>query len=175
MINKNQFNVVFIGIGSNIKNRFQFISSAVDKINSSKKCKVILASSIYISKPLGNLEQNNFLNLIIKVKTKYEPIELFEFLKDIEKDLGRKNRSRWSEREIDLDIIFFNNLIYKDKTLSIPHSEILKRDFVYLPLLEIEPDIIHPFYNKKISDICKRNKSKFIIRKYSRKIMAAKN
>ncbi len=78
---------------------------------------------------------------------------MFDFLKRTESELGRQSEIKWGPREIDLDILFFNDLIYTDENITIPHIGITERDFVLIPLSEIEPDFIHPVIAKKISEI----------------------
>ena len=80
-------------------------------------------------------------------------VELFYFLKSIEMDLGRIEKEKWGPREIDLDILFFNNIVYHDEVLDVPHAELEKRDFVLVPLCEIEKEIVHPVSHKKICEI----------------------
>ena len=111
------------------------------------------ASSIYESSPYGEIEQGEFFNAVIKIKTYLEPKDLFHFLKSVELIVGRKITSKWGPREIDLDILFFNDLIYSDNEITIPHKDLLNRDFVLVPLIEIEPELIHPQLKKKISEI----------------------
>lgn len=78
---------------------------------------------------------------------------MFDFLKRTESELGRQSEIKWGPREIDLDILFFNDLIYTDENITIPHIGITERDFVLIPLSEIEPELIHPVIAKKISEI----------------------
>jgi 7,8-dihydro-6-hydroxymethylpterin-pyrophosphokinase len=80
-------------------------------------------------------------------------IDLFQFLKSVEKQIGRKFTTKWGPREIDLDILFFNDLVYSDDEITIPHKDFMNRDFVVVPLIEIEPEFIHPQLKKKISEI----------------------
>jgi len=122
-------------------------------IDQNTKCKVENASSIYESSPYGEVEQGEFFNAVIKIETDFELKELFHFLKEVENKVGRKITEKWGPREIDLDILFFNELIYADREITVPHKDMLNRDFVLVPLIEIEPDIIHPELNKKISEI----------------------
>ena len=116
-------------------------------------CSVIKISSIYETKPFGNIEQDNFLNAVLNIETMYTPTELFIFLKQFEKKLGRNGSIRWGPREIDLDILFYNDLIYSDENITIPHKGITDRDFVLVPLTEIEPELIHPLIGIPISEI----------------------
>ena len=104
--------MVYIGIGSNIGNRIQFVESAIKKIDREPGCDVEKISSLYESKPFGNTKQENFINLVILVKTLSESVALFNFLKKIESEIGRRNSDHWGPREIDLDILFYNDLIY---------------------------------------------------------------
>lgn len=80
-------------------------------------------------------------------------MELFKFLKLIEAQVGRTATQKWGPREIDLDILFYNDIVFSDDEITIPHKDLLNRDFVLVPLNEIAPDLIHPLMNKKISEI----------------------
>ncbi|MBT8386286.1 MAG: 2-amino-4-hydroxy-6-hydroxymethyldihydropteridine diphosphokinase [Ignavibacteria bacterium] len=161
----------YIGIGSNIGNRLHFIETAINKVDMEPGCEVEKISSLYESKPFGNTEQEKFINLVIQIKTLFKPIELFNFLKQIESNVGRKNSTRWGPREIDLDILFYDDLIYKDSQLTIPHEGIIERDFVLVPMCEIAPDFIHPEINEKICDICNTKLKKKIISKIPQSIL----
>lgn len=97
--------------------------------------------------------QEEFFNAVIKIKTLFEPKDLFHLLKSVERQVGRKIAAKWGPREIDLDILFFNDLVFSDEEITIPHKDLLNRDFVLIPLNEIAPDLIHPALNKKISEI----------------------
>ncbi len=163
--------MVYIGIGSNIGNRLHFVETAIKKIDTESGCEVEKISSLYETKPFGNTEQENFINLVILVKTFFEPVALFNFLKQIESEMGRRNSTRWGPREIDLDILFYNDIIYNDTKLIIPHKGIAERDFVLIPMCEIAPDFIHPAINKKICDICKAELEKNIIYKIPQSIL----
>lgn len=78
---------------------------------------------------------------------------MFKFIKSVEQQVGRKVTTKWGPREIDLDILFFNDNVYSDDEIAIPHKDLLNRDFVLVPLSEIAPELIHPLINKKISEI----------------------
>jgi 2-amino-4-hydroxy-6-hydroxymethyldihydropteridine diphosphokinase len=128
------------------------------------------SSSVYETKPYGNKNQSDFLNAVIKVKTAYSLIRIFNYLKNIEMQLGRRETIKWGPREIDLDLLFFNDRIVKNEKLKVPHMGIQDRDFVLTPLKEIAPNFIHPVLKKKISDICMEDISQNIIRKTRIKI-----
>jgi 7,8-dihydro-6-hydroxymethylpterin-pyrophosphokinase len=106
---------------------------------------------------------------------------LFKFLKSVEQQVGRKVTTKWGPREIDLDILFFNDMIYSDDEITVPHKDLLNRDFVLVPLSEIAPDLIHPLMNKKISEIIifqtvgngsfAQQKKTYILRKIPHRVM----
>lgn len=122
-------------------------------INADYKCRVIAKSLVYETKPFGSIKQNNFFNAVIKIETDYKPKELFQTLKYIERKLGRSKSAKWGPREIDLDLLFYNEQVYSDFELKIPHRGITERDFVIIPLCDIAPDLVHPETKIKISDI----------------------
>lgn len=111
------------------------------------------------------MNQENYVNAVIKISTDFSPAELFYFLKDIEKKLGRSKTKKWGDREIDLDILFYNDIVYSDDVIKIPHKGITERDFVLVPLCEIDSEIIHPELKLKICDISIPDSEKCVIRK----------
>jgi len=166
---KNLRNTAFIALGSNKGNKLDYLTKALEEINNKNNCSVVLVSSVYETKPFGNVNQANFYNCAAKIITSISIIEFFHLLKDIEKQLGRKKIERWGPREIDLDLLFFNNEIYSDNELKVPHEGVAFRDFVLIPLCEIAPNFIHPELNQKICDIC--NTEKNIIKKLKQRIV----
>lgn len=127
----------FLGIGSNLGNRQKNIKLAIEKIEQLKDTRVVKVSKIIQSKPVGGPPQRSFLNGAIKIKTRLSPVKLLKALKKIEKELGRKNSTKFSPRTIDLDILLYGNKIINRKNLIIPHPRMFKRKFVIKPLLEI--------------------------------------
>jgi 2-amino-4-hydroxy-6-hydroxymethyldihydropteridine diphosphokinase len=144
---------VFLGLGSNIGDRIGFILDALDEIKKNSGLKFVKSSSFYETEPWGIKEQNLFLNIVVEICASLTPGELVKFIKETESKLGRITRKKWSEREIDIDILFYDDLIINEKGLNIPHPEIQNRNFVLIPLEEIAPDFIHPVLKKKISDL----------------------
>ncbi len=147
-------NTAYIALGSNKGNKIEHLRDAVESIDSDFYSAVEKISPVYETLPVGTQAQANYLNAVIKIRTNYLMMDLFKALKQIEKDLGRTESERWGPREIDLDLLFFNDEVYSDKNLTVPHSGITQRDFVLVPLCKIEPGLIHPELNKKICDIC---------------------
>lgn len=157
---------VFLGLGSNLGDRKKNILDAYEKISNDDNSKLICASSFYETSPYGIVEQDKFLNTVIKIETDYSIETLFTFVKKVEIELGRTNKGiKWGPREIDIDILFYNDLIYKSDNLIIPHTGILKRDFVIVPMIEIAPDFVYPGLNKRLGEIDISQIEKHIISK----------
>ena len=141
---------VFLALGSNLGNKQSNLRKAVNLLNENENCKVVKTSSVYRTSPFGNIKQDEFYNAVVEISTTMEARELFDFTGSIEKILGRKKTERWGPREIDIDILFYNQLIYKSDDLEIPHPGIPFRDFVLVPMREISEGFIHPRLNKRI-------------------------
>jgi len=152
-------------MGSNVGDKLANIRTAFNEIEKSDSCSIENVSSIYETLPLGEIKQENFLNAVIKIKSKFLLKDLFLFLKSIENKTGRIQRERWGPRELDLDILFYNDIVYNKNELIIPHSGIIERDFVLVPLIEIEPNLIHPVLKTEVSELLKRLKKKNILNK----------
>ena len=164
-------NIAYIGFGSNLNDRFEYIRSAAWEITRNENCKIVKFSSIYETKPFGETDQPNFLNAVAKIETSQSVQELFGFIKNIEKKLGRKETYKWGPREIDLDLLFYNDIVFSDENLTVPHPGIQHRDFVLAPLIEIEPTLFHPVLKQKISDIYITESENNIIRIINREIL----
>lgn len=131
--------ICYLGIGSNLGNRRKNIMSAIQKIGSLKATKVLKASKIIETRPVGGpAGQGKFLNAVLKIQTGLTPLKLLSNLKKIEESLGRSRYAlRNSPRTIDIDILFYSDKIINDKKLKVPHPRLLKRGFVITPLMEI--------------------------------------
>lgn len=164
-------NISYIALGSNKGDRFNNLTRALIEIRLDKNNSVETISSIYETLPYGYKDQSNFYNAVIKIKTSYQLIDLLNHLKSIEKVIGREKTVRWGPREIDLDILFFNDLIFSNDRITVPHKEAAKRDFVLKPLCEIAPDYIHPALNQKICDICIVESEKTVIGTIQQKLI----
>lgn len=144
---------VYIGIGSNIGDRRGYLSGAVGMIIERASAELVAESSILETKAVDYTEQPDFLNQIILVKTSLSPGKLLEILKGIENALGRVKRFDKGPREIDLDILLYDNLVMNDESLDIPHPEILNRDFIMAHLVELNPELRDPVTGEKYSGI----------------------
>jgi 2-amino-4-hydroxy-6-hydroxymethyldihydropteridine diphosphokinase len=144
--------VAYIGIGSNLGNRQENCLRAIELLQK-KGIIVKKRSSLYETEPWGVKDQPLFLNMAIEAETKLNPEALLRILKDVEKEVGRKESLKWGPRIIDLDILLIDNIILNEDNLKIPHPLMHKRDFVLLPLCEIAPDIKHPLFKLSIGDL----------------------
>ena len=144
---------VFLGLGSNVGDRYKFIINAIKEIKIIQGVKLVCSSSVYETEPWGNKEQNRFLNSVVEVETDLKSLSLFRELKLVEKKLGRAENIKWAEREIDIDILFYDDDIIRNNTLEIPHHEIENRRFVLVPLDEIASNLIHPVFKKTVSEL----------------------
>ena len=148
-------NLSFLSIGTNSGNRIQNIKSLFKEFKNSN-VNILNVSSIYESEPFESLSDNNFYNLVIKIKTNLDLMNFFNFTKHVEKKIGRIVKNNPDiPRIIDIDILVFNNIVYKSKSLIIPHPKVHERKFVLLPWSEISEKYIPPKYNKSVNK--KRN------------------
>ena len=153
---------VFLSLGSNIKPRKEYLQKAInligEKIGDIKK-----QSSVYQTKSWG-YDDEDYLNLVLEIETKFSPEKLLSETQKIEKLIGRnsktkinsKNIAEYSARKIDIDILFYDNLILETPNLQIPHKLLHKRDFVLIPILEIAPNFVHPVFQKNIAELRKQ-------------------
>ncbi|MBN8570808.1 MAG: 2-amino-4-hydroxy-6-hydroxymethyldihydropteridine diphosphokinase [Ignavibacteria bacterium] len=151
---------VFLGLGSNIGDRKKYLEEAIQEIKNIPGTKVLKLSSVYETEPWGFSEQEEYLNAVIEIETEQAYEKLLKEVKAIEIILGRDKRDKWKSRKIDIDILFYGDLVYEDENLHIPHKHIEDRNFVLVPLNEIEPDFVHPITKKKISEILQNSKDK---------------
>jgi 2-amino-4-hydroxy-6-hydroxymethyldihydropteridine diphosphokinase len=142
----------YIGIGSNLGDRKANTLEAVDRVSKLPATRVVRASSLYESEPLGDAK-TWFVNSVIEIETDFPPDELLKRLKAIEKAMGRKRvkGKRWGSRIIDLDILLCDQEIVEKRTLKVPHPEMHKRRFVLMPLAELAPHVVHPQLGHSVS------------------------
>ncbi len=157
---------VFIGTGSNLGDRSGALRAAAALLE--PEVHIMQASCIYETPPWGYKDQPLFLNQVLRVETELDPPVLLAHLKRIEKKLGRQTTFLYGPRAIDLDILFYDDLIYSTDSLQIPHPMASERAFVIEPMLEIAPDFVHPVLGKSIRELaCKVDCSGIIIYKES--------
>lgn len=159
-------NDVYILLGSNLGNRFLNIMDATELISNGIS-QIDVASGIYETEPWGDSNQDKFLNQVIKLSSKEEPLILLEKILSIEQRLGRKRKGgQNSARTIDIDILFYGDLTLSSEILVIPHPRLQFRNFVLVPLNEIAPDLIHPIIGKSINRLLKCCPDKLEVRPF---------
>jgi len=143
---------VFIGIGSNLGNSLKNCLKGIDYISKNPCITQVVPSSLYITSPVSDIKQNNFINCAISIEWGGSPFELLNYLQSIEHEMGRIRREKNGPRIIDLDILLFSNLVINTPDLVVPHPELHKRRFAIMPCLEIDPHIIHPISKRPLVD-----------------------
>ena len=130
-------NKVYLSLGSNIGNRQKYIESAIELVGKTEGIKILKKSGLYETSPVGYVEQDLFLNAVIKIETDFSEREILKIINKIENELDRKREIRWGPRTIDIDILIFSDKKINETDLIIPHKEMLNRLFVLVPLIEI--------------------------------------
>ena len=130
-------NKVYLSLGSNIGNRQEYIESAIELVGKTEGIKILKKSGLYETSPVGYVEQDLFLNAVIKIETDFSEREILKIINKIENELDRKREIRWGPRTIDIDILILSDKKINETDLIIPHKEMLNRLFVLVPLIEI--------------------------------------
>lgn len=151
---------VYLSLGSNIVNKRKNLLEAIRKIGELENTEVVKSSTILETEPFGYLEQDNFLNACLEVKTLMTAQEFLKEILQIELDMGRVREIKWGPRIIDIDILFYDKEIIEEDNLAVPHPWICEREFVLDPLSEIAPNYIHPLEKKTITMLARKLKER---------------
>jgi 2-amino-4-hydroxy-6-hydroxymethyldihydropteridine diphosphokinase len=144
--------IIYIGIGSNLGDKEGNCKTAIERL-SKNGIAVKKISSPYRTKPWGVEDQPDFVNMAVKAETSINPSELLTILKAIEKDMGRQDGVHWGPRLIDLDLLFYDDLVFSCDELAIPHPLLHEREFVLLPMTEIAAEFVHPVLKATIKQL----------------------
>jgi len=143
----------YLGLGTNMGQREEILEKAVRIISLNSAIEILNISGVYETEPYGFKDQPDFLNLVLEVETSLTPQRLLIVAKSIEEQMGRRPRRRWGPREIDVDILAYENSVAREGFLHVPHKELSSRRFVLVPFAEIAPSFILPDRNKSIQEL----------------------
>jgi 2-amino-4-hydroxy-6-hydroxymethyldihydropteridine diphosphokinase len=136
--------LAYLGLGSNLDDPESQLEVAVAAIDRLPGTRVLRQSPTYVSKPWGKLDQPDFLNLVVEIRTTLSPQSLLRHAKEIEKEQGRVESERWGARQLDIDILLFGKRTVNTANLVIPHPRMWQRAFVLRPLADLRPDLTTP-------------------------------
>ena len=143
----------YIAIGSNMGEKEKYLKDAIQGLADHEEILVSAESTLITTEPYGGVEQDVFLNGMVEIKTLLTPHELLDYLHELEQKAGRERILRWGPRTLDLDIVFYDKLIFEDDTLIIPHVDMENRDFVLKPMVELNANYRHPILQKTMKQL----------------------
>ena len=143
--------IIYLALGTNLGDRLVNLRAAINALP--PDINVLAESKIYETPPWGYEDQPTFLNMAVKCETDLDAASLLKRLKQIEVEVGRVESFRWGPRQIDIDILFYDDLILESESLTIPHPRLHERAFVLIPLADIAVDFVHPVLNKTIKEL----------------------
>lgn len=149
---------VYLSLGSNMGDKRKNLLEAIERIGKLENTEVTKSSTILETEPFGYIEQDNFLNACLEVKTLMTAQEFLKAILQIELDMGRVREIKWGPRIIDIDILFYDKEVIEDEDLAVPHPWICEREFVLDPLSEIAPNYVHPLERKTIDMLARKLK-----------------
>ena len=134
--------IAYLGLGSNIGDKQSYLEQGIQMLSQQEGITVTKISSIYETAPWGYTQQDDFMNLVVEIRTELIPEKLLAICQNIETSLGRTRTIKWGPRTIDIDILLYGEKVVDTENLKIPHPYLLERDFVVVPLVEINPDLM---------------------------------
>jgi len=159
--------LAYIGIGSNLGDKVANCRRALEAIGADPRNRLGQCSPLYRTEPVGKRDQDWFINGVAAVETSMTPQEMLEFLLSVEDRMGRVRQEKWGPRIIDLDILFYGEMVLDGNNLQIPHPRLRERRFVLIPLKDIAPDLIHPVFRRNISQLLSELKAEEIVLPFS--------
>ena len=143
---------IYVALGSNLGDRAGNLARALQLL-AARGVQVKQVSNFLETRPYGVTDQPDFLNAVIRVETRLAPEQLLHILLEVEKLMGRIRKRHWGERNIDLDLLLYDGLIYQSATLILPHPDMFNREFVLAPLAQLAPDLVPPTSKKTIKEL----------------------
>lgn len=144
---------VFLGLGANMGERAASLNAAAAAVKGLPGTTIVWFSSVYETDPYGKTDQPKFLNAVGEIETTLGPPDLLDQVKAIERAMGRTANERWGPREIDIDILLYDGLVYADEKVTVPHADLEHRRFVLVPFREIAPDVVHPVSGMTVEEM----------------------
>ena len=145
----------YIAFGSNLGDRLRTLQKALSELQGRPKITVTQVSSVYETEPVGYLDQGPFLNGVLELETSLEPGDLLAVLLGVEARFGRVRDKKDGPRTLDLDILFYGDLLLESEDLILPHPRLHERAFVLLPLRELAPELVHGRLAKTVDELCR--------------------
>lgn len=143
----------FVALGSNMGDKQGYLDGAVGALRADECVRVKKVSAYRVTEPYGGVEQDDFLNAAMEIETLYDPEELLDALHAIEQAARRERLVHWGPRTLDLDILFYDDLVQDDPALILPHPDLQNRDFVLGPMVELAPNFVHPVLHKTMRQL----------------------
>lgn len=147
------WHTAYIALGSNLGDKKAYLDMAVEELDKTTGCKVLKVSDYLVTAPYGGVEQDDFLNACLSMRTLYNPHELLERMHEIEQAAKRERLVHWGPRTLDLDLLLFDDEIIDTEELIVPHVEMHLREFVLKPLVQIAPWKRHPVFMKTVKEL----------------------
>ena len=148
-----EMKTAYIGVGSNLGDKLYNCSKAIELVDKMDNCTVKSRSPFYRTEPVGVASQDWYVNGVISVETGLSPHDLLRSLLSIESGMGRVRKQRWESRIIDLDILLYGHDVIDDKHLTVPHPLMHARRFVLMPMVQLNPDLVHPVLGRTMSEL----------------------
>ena len=146
------FHTAYVALGSNLGDKEANLRRALELLIE-RGVEIVKTSTFISTEPYGVTDQPTFLNGVCEVRTSLEPLALLHILLAIEQEMGRVRLRHWGERNIDLDLLLYEDVVMDTPELKLPHPDMQNRDFVLLPLAEIAPELVHPILQKSIEEL----------------------
>lgn len=147
------WHTAYVAFGSNLGDRKAYVEAGIEGLRRTKGCQVQQVSEYFVTEPYGGVEQEEFLNGVLCLRTLMTPQELLERLHELEQEAKRERIVRWGPRTLDLDILFYDDCVIDTEELHIPHIDLENRDFVLKPMAQLAPYLRHPVLNRSIQQL----------------------